>query len=61
MLCCLIQQEKQCQEKIGLHRARCFQQTLKSLKDFKERKGLRTLADAAKVCVEYCDAHGVFK
>ena len=38
-----------------------YRKDLELLRDFKERKGLKTLAEAAKVAVEYCNAHGVFK
>ena len=31
------------------------------VRDFKERKGLRTYADAIRICVEFADSHGVFK
>jgi hypothetical protein len=38
-----------------------FAGDLDKVKDFKERKGLKKLADALRVCIEFSDAHGALK
>jgi hypothetical protein len=34
---------------------------LEKVRAFKERKGLKKLADALRVCIEFSDAHGALK
>jgi len=34
---------------------------LDKVRTFKEKKGLKKLADALRVCIEFSDAHGALK
>lgn len=35
-----------------------YKKDMEKLRAFRDRKGLRILADAVRVCIEYTDSHG---
>lgn len=38
-----------------------YNSDLVKVKAFKERKGIKKLADAVRICVEFSDSHGALK